>query len=614
MYVPTYIRATIKERYCMLRNLNALFRLIFIALLLHVNAIYASENSLIKWQPWSEEIFEQAKRENKLVILDLEAVWCHWCHVMDEKTYHDPAVVKLIQAKYIAVRVDQDANPDISIRYEDYGWPATVIFKADGSELVKRRGYIPPERMVSLLQAVIDDPTPGPSITPTKAVNLGNSTTFSNKQVENIVKTINRGYDAQVGGWGTTHKFILAPNTEFALIKARQGDKAFEKKARETLDNAIALIDPVWGGIYQYSDRGRWNSPHFEKIMSFQSDDLQLYSLAYLQFNEPRYLKAARDIERYLTAFLSSPDGAFYTSQDADVSDKIDGHAFYTLDDKGRRALGMPRIDKNIYARENGWAIRGLAALYDATGDKAVLNRAIQAANWIEAERSIGNGGFKHGETDRAGPYLGDTLAMAEAYLALYTSTGDRAWLEKSRASFDFIETNFKSTVGFAAAVTPKNSKGVFQQPLLQMEANVSIARLANKLLHYTGSQDYKKTAAHAMQYLVALDNADNVRYLAGPLTAADELETDPAHITIVGSKSDAAAQALYQKALQYPAVYRRIEWWDQAEGKMPNPDVQYPQLNKAAAFICVNQACSTPIFAPEKLHAKADNLIFSTQ
>lgn len=611
-------QSIVEKRRAMPRILNPIFKanfaLIFVSFLLQINAIQAAENEQITWHAWSEELFEQAKREDKLLILDLEAVWCHWCHVMEEKTYHDPAVIKLIKQKYIAIRVDQDANPDISIRYEEYGWPATVIFKADGSELVKRRGYIPPERMASLLQAVIDDPTPGPSVVATKEMITGNNREFSTKQREKIINSVNRGYDAPIGGWGTTHKFILAPNVEFALIKARQGDKAFEKKARETLDKATALIDPVWGGIYQYSDRGRWNSPHFEKIMSFQADDLQLYSLAYLQFNEPRYLKAARDIERYLTTFLSSPDGAFYTSQDADVSDKIDGHAFYPLDDKGRRAIGMPRIDQNSYARENGWAIRGLTALYDATGDKQVLNRAIKAANWIEANRSIGDGGFKHGESDRAGPYLGDTLAMEEAFLALYVSTGDRTWLEKSRASLAFIEKNFRSKIGYAAAVIPKNSKGVFQQSLLQMEANVSIARLANKLLHYTGSQDYKKTASHAMQYLVTLDNPDNVRYLVGPLMAADELANEPAHITIVGSKSDPAAQALYQKALQYPVVYRRIEWWDQAEGKMPNPDVQYPVLAKAAAFICVNHACSTPITAPEKLHTKADNLIFSTQ
>ena len=601
----------------LLKSVFALCVVIFMVNSITVNAAEGEKSTTnsIVWHPWSDAIFEQAKRENKLVILDLEAVWCHWCHVMEEKTYGDAAVSKLMQEKYIAIRVDQDANPDISIRYEDYGWPATVIFAADGSELVKRRGYIPPERMLTLLKAVVDDPTPGPSIQNQaelimSPVNTLSSTQFSAAQKEKIVQVINRGYDLVLGGWGTTHKFILAPNVEFALIRAKQGDGVFEKKARETLDKAIALIDPVWGGIYQYSDRGRWNSPHFEKIMSFQAEDLQLYSLASLQFKEPRYLKAARDIERYLTTFLSSPEGAFYTSQDADASAKIDGHAFYPLDDKGRRALGvLPRIDKNIYARENGWAIRGLTALYDATGDKVVLNRAIQAVNWIEANRSISGGGFKHGEKDRAGPYLGDTLAMAEAYLALYASTGDRAWLQKSSAGMQFIEQNFKSDAGFAAAVIPKNSKGIFQKPLLQMEANVNIARLANKLQHYTGNQQFKSIAEYAMKYLITLENPDSVRYLAGPLMAADELAAEPAHITIVGSKSDPAALALYQKALQFPVVYRRIEWWDKAEGAMLNSDVQYPTLKRAAAFVCVNGACSVPLFEPAKISAKAELL-----
>ena len=83
-------------------------------------------------------------REKRLVLLDLVAVWCHWCHVMEETTYRDPEVVAQIRAHFVAVRVDQDSRPDLSNRYEDYGWPATVIFDADGHELVKFAGYIPP--------------------------------------------------------------------------------------------------------------------------------------------------------------------------------------------------------------------------------------------------------------------------------------------------------------------------------------------------------------------------------------------------------------------------------------------------------------------------------------
>ena len=606
----------LQRKLSMSRLFKFICALFFVILMINSVALNAAENEKfaangVVWHAWSDAIFEQAKRENKLVILDLEAVWCHWCHVMEEKTYGNAAVSKLMQEKYIAIRVDQDANPDISILYEDYGWPATVIFAADGSELVKRRGYIPPERMLSLLQAVVDDPTPGPSVQKQADLVTGTATQFSAQQKQTIVDDINRGYDSVLGGWGNVHKFILAQNVEYALIQAKQGDKALEKKARETLDKALALIDPVWGGVYQYSDKGRWDSPHFEKIMSIQADDLRLYALAYKQFNDPHYLKAARSIEQYLANFLSNSAGAFYTSQDADTSAKIDGHAFYPLDDKGRRALGvMPRIDKHIYARENGWAIRSLAALYDATNDKAVLNRAIRAANWIETNRGIAGGGFKHGESDRAGPYLGDAQAMAEAYLALYISTGDRAWLAKSRLGMRFIEKNFKSTLGFTANVMAKSSQAIFKQPLLQMEENVGVARLANQLMHYTGDVQYKTTALHAMQYLVSLENPSNTRYLSSALLASEELATDPAHITIVGSKSDLAALALYQKALQYPVVYRRIEWWDALEGAMPNGDVQYPQLAKPAAFVCVNHACSSPIFEPASITAKADLLL----
>jgi len=117
----------------------------------------------IPWQEFSDEAFARAKREGRLVLLDLGAVWCHWCHVMEQTTYRDPTVVALVSGHFVAVRVDQDARPDLSNRYEDYGWPATVIFDATGKELVKFSGYVPPPRMISLLQAVIDDPTPGPS-------------------------------------------------------------------------------------------------------------------------------------------------------------------------------------------------------------------------------------------------------------------------------------------------------------------------------------------------------------------------------------------------------------------------------------------------------------------
>src|SRR3984957_20254299 len=123
-----------------------------------------AEQEAIAWHPWSESVFARAKSEGRFVLLDLGTVWCHWCHVMEEVTYRDSAVIDLVGKRYLAVRVDADARPDLSNRYEDYGWPATIVFSSDGSEIVKRRGYLPPDQMASMLQAIIDDPSPGPSV------------------------------------------------------------------------------------------------------------------------------------------------------------------------------------------------------------------------------------------------------------------------------------------------------------------------------------------------------------------------------------------------------------------------------------------------------------------
>src|SRR6185295_14070344 len=107
-------------------------RSLLAGLLLLLGACRTAESPrAIRWEPWSEEVFARARREKRLVLLDLEAVWCHWCHVMEETTYRDPEVVRLVEERCIAVKVDQDSRPDLSNRYEDYGWPATILFRWD---------------------------------------------------------------------------------------------------------------------------------------------------------------------------------------------------------------------------------------------------------------------------------------------------------------------------------------------------------------------------------------------------------------------------------------------------------------------------------------------------
>ena len=270
------------------------------------------------------------------MILDLEAVWCHWCHVMEKTTYADPEVKSLLAQKYLPVRVDQDANPDLSSRYGDWGWPATIVFAPDGTEIAKIRGYIEPPRMQALLKAIIDDPSPGPSVGEAFEIKPAASAFLSKEQRAELGKNYDESYEEKLGGWGEAQKYIDADSMDLAITRAEAGDATAIKRARQTLDAAIALIDPVWGGVFQYSEAGSWTKAHFEKIMSFQAQYLRQYSQAYALWKDPKYLTAARNIERYLAEFLTSPDGAFYVSQDADLNHDTDGHKYYAL--AGRRA------------------------------------------------------------------------------------------------------------------------------------------------------------------------------------------------------------------------------------------------------------------------------------
>jgi uncharacterized protein YyaL (SSP411 family) len=566
-----------------------------------------ADSQTLRWQGWSQSAFEEARREHRFVLLDLEAVWCHWCHVMDETTYKDPAVMRLLASRYVLVKVDQDSRPDLSNRYEDYGWPATIVFASDGTEIVKRRGYLPPEMMASMLQAIIDDPSPGPSVEAEASLVYPSKAALPKALHEELAQDFLDTYDKEHGSWGSNQKYLDWDSVEYALDLAQGADRGAEQMARETLHAQLRLLDPAWGGVYQYSTDGDWNAPHFEKIMQFQAENLRIYSLAASQWDEPEYRHAASEIHRFVTTFLRSPDGAFFSSQDADLVEGKHSAEYFALGDRERRKLGIPRIDKHIYARENGWMIAGLVKFYEATGNREYLRESLQAANWVIRNRALPGGGFRHDMQDKAGPYLGDSISMGRAFLALYAATGDRIWLDRAVSAAGFISRNFKDSRG-AGYDTTRTPTDRAYAPHPQRDENVMVLRFANLLAHYTGDARHREVAETAMRYLAAEPVARRIP-ASSILLAERELTSPPLHLTVVGRKNDSQAQQLFSAALRYPGDYKRVEWWDPNEGKLPNHDVDYPQLGHAAAFVCTDRTCSPPIAEPEQLRAKVDRL-----
>ncbi|MBS0658340.1 MAG: thioredoxin domain-containing protein [Verrucomicrobia bacterium] len=557
------------------------------------------------WVDWSPAVFTRAQSEKKLVLLDLGARWCHWCHVMEEMTYANAEVIQLLERHFICVHVDQDSRPDLANRYEDYGWPATIFFGPKGEELVKRQGFINPREMLALLRALIDDPTPGPSVRPEPKIDPAREAALPAPLRAELEAAFLEGYDAKYGSWGRVQKFLDWDNVERCLSLARRGDENARKMAQQTLDAQRALLDPAWGGVYQYSTDGDWEHPHFEKIMQMQAENLRVYALAFSQWQRPSDLASARAIESYLRNFLSSPEGAFYVSQDADLVPGQHAEDYFALDDAGRRRRGLPRIDTNLYSRENGWAILAYADLYAATGEEPVLARALQAARWVLAERALPGGGFRHGATDEG--YLGDTLAMGRAFLRLYALTADRVWLERAQAACGFIDQNFRTPVGFAAA---RPAPGGIAPPKPQLDENVQLARLANLLARYTGDEAARRVAEHALKYaLVPEVWRPRFSSVGGILMAEAEFNAAPLHIVIVGRKSDPTARELHRAALRIASNYVQLEWYDATEPKPLETEIPFPESDKPAAYVCTDRSCSPPIEDPAKFGAQIERI-----
>ena len=188
-------------------------------LALVVHPAFASSASL-PWKTWQDSQFGKAKKEQRFILLDLEAEWCHWCRVMEQKTYADPRVAALIAKYYIPVKVDQSARPDLGRRYENYGWPATIVFDADGREIVKLRGYIPPERMISILEDMVKDPSPIRYFdflrdNPTE---ISKDAVLSAENREKLTGRFYRSHDFKIGGLKQEQKFLDRNSVELARV------------------------------------------------------------------------------------------------------------------------------------------------------------------------------------------------------------------------------------------------------------------------------------------------------------------------------------------------------------------------------------------------------------
>jgi hypothetical protein len=199
---------------------------------------------------------------------------------------------------------------------------------------------------------------------------------------------------------------------------------------------------------------------------------------------------------------------------------------------------------------------------------------------------------------------------MTQAFLSLYRSTADRAWLTRADQSAQFIEKHFVDS-SIPGVLTAAHTVNEPFPPKPEIDENIATARFARLLFAYTGNTEHEKLAELAMRYIAAPQITDSRRWLVGGILFANhELAADPLHVTILAPKGDEIAQEMFQTALQAPVSYIRLEWYDRHEGPLPQMDVQFPDLPHPAAFICTGTSCSSPVKDASALEAKLTKIL----
>lgn len=575
----------------------------------------ASAHAELRWSDWSKDAFARAQADRRIILVNVVATWCHWCHVMEETTYVDPEVVALLREHFVVIRVDSDARPDIAERYREWGWPATGFLSPDARPVLELRGYQDPEAFAALLRELVADRDAGSlqhREPPPPAVAVGASELGEVR--DRTAAILDHYFEPKLGGWGRQQRYPAPGPIEHGFIRARvTGDQTSSARSLLTLDAALALIDPVFGGMYQYSVDGDWKHPHFEKITAIQAGAIRNYAFAYRATGDAKWRTAAQDVARYMTSMMRSEDGGFFTSQDADLRQQgrpaVLGAEYYAKSDAERRALGIPRIDRAVYADLNGMMIEAFADLYAATGDAAHLEVARTSAALVLETHGDANGGIRHAANDPADGlrYLRDHVAMGRACLALYRTTGDARWLAHAEALAKAMLAGMidETHGGFLAHTIDRDAVGVFAERRKPLEENGSAARMLALLHRYKDGDGsvatpYLDAATRALASLGAPAIIEAEGRIIGQYAAGlAEVAMPTVDVTIVGKVDDPRTGALHLAALRYPEPRAVVE--------LDAPGNRYPDIGKPAVYLCTATACSTPITDPAKLAARAD-------
>ena len=369
----------------------------------------------IDWHEWGPEAFARAKEEDKPILLDIGAVWCHWCHVIDRESYENPEIAGMINKFYVAVKVDRDERPDVDARYQSAisaisgqgGWPLTAFLTPDGKPFFGGT-YFPPEDAMGrpgfkrILLGVAESFKSRRKEVDTSAQALEDAVAkaevfktargeFDARVVDSVIESALSMFDEKHGGFGQAPKFPHASATDLLLERYQStGAKSLLHVAERTLTGMAegGVYDQIAGGFHRYSVDERWCVPHFEKMTYDNSELLKNYLHGYQVTGNPRFRETADGIITWVNEVLSDQDrGGFYGSQDADQ----------TLDDDGDYFTWTLAEIRAVLTPEES---RVVELYYDVNARGEMHHNPAKNVLWVTAGLETIAGELKISETD----------------------------------------------------------------------------------------------------------------------------------------------------------------------------------------------------------------------
>ncbi|HTU71798.1 MAG TPA: DUF255 domain-containing protein [Candidatus Baltobacteraceae bacterium] len=547
----------------------------------------------IAWQPWGEDAFARAQREDKPILLSISAVWCHWCHVMDETSYSDGGVIERINAHYVPVRVDNDERPDVNARYNMGGWPTTAFLTPDGTVL-SGATYLPPENMQRALDEIASFYAQRKNDIVEKSREIRSRRTvydvappdvLTRALVDEFATALLEGYDEEFGGFNEAPKFPQPEVHEFLLAYWRRSNDARIYELVAHTMRAMAhggMYDAVEGGFFRYSTTRDWTIPHFEKMAEDHAGLLRV--LAQLQLWAPGELVRDDLVKTigYVRTVLRDPQTGFFAgSQDAD-------EAYYALPLEERRARTAPFVDRRSYSNWTAALAGAFAWAGLALEDRTLVDEALATLDAMHERLRDEDGLLFHvaapGEAPRIRGLLGDQVAYIRALLDAYEISSEPRMLERARTHADAAIAAFGAPDGGFYDRSNRDALALLELPDRPIVDNGVMAenllRLAS-LLHedrYRGLAQrtlllYANTFARALTFSAAYVRA-LARYLAPEVA-----------VRVTGEL--AAAAALRRAARQLPSPFVTVT-------SEPGSSV--------AAYLCVGTTCTAPLTRPAEL------------